>query len=149
MCHALADADACLTVVVWSKPVSLISCNLPYISFVQSLTTDSIEIQTHLICRWLSYYQASNAKSMFTGLTFRVQFRPSQNMVVPLDPPCSVPLQDSSPLGAHTAKRHSENIMGHFWSPLCTVCYWCHVELGVKFDFCDRLKIDLPQLSLH
>ena len=34
--------------------------------------------------------------------------------------------------------------MGHFLSPLCTVCFRRHVELGAKFDFfflsfCDRL----------
>ena len=36
--------------------------------------------------------------------------------------------------------------MGHFLSPLCTVCYGRHVELGAKFDFCDRFVINLQQL---
>ena len=36
--------------------------------------------------------------------------------------------------------------MDHFLSRLCSVCCWRHVELGAKFDFCDRFVIVVQQL---
>ena len=40
--------------------------------------------------------------------------------------------------------------MGHFLSPLCTVCFRRHVELGAKFDFlsfCDRLATAMSDIE--
>ena len=38
--------------------------------------------------------------------------------------------------------------MGHFLSPLFTVCYRRHIKLGVKFDFSNCFAIDLQELCL-
>ena len=98
-----------------------------------------------------TYVQIESTHTHVSPLESRTApFCPSQNMLVPPNPPCSAPRFFSARFRSVWREYSNKTFLNYYGtlpvSFVCTVCYQCHMELQVKFDFCDRFVIHLQQL---